>query len=67
MVHFHYGEAIAIGFETFAAAGNESEAGEDETTDCFVRRIFGKHDVVARGKFADFYGGVEDHPAVGQA
>ena len=66
MVHFHYGEAIAIGFEAFAAAGNESEAGEDESADRFVGGIFGKHDVVARGEFADFDGGVEDHAAVGE-
>ena len=66
MVHFHHGEAIAIGFEAFAATGDEAQASEDESADRFVRRIFRKHDVVARGKFADFYGGVEDHPAVGQ-
>ena len=67
MVHFHYGEAIAIGFKTFAATGNKSEAGEDESADRFVGGIFGKDDVVARGQFADFDGGVEDHAAVGKS
>src|SRR5271155_1000398 len=66
MVHFHYGEAIAIGFEAFAAAGDKAQAREDETADRFVGGIFGEDDVIARGEFADFDGGVEDHAAVGK-
>src|SRR5271156_1044902 len=66
MVHFHYGEAIAIGFEAFAAAGDKAQTGEDETADRFVGGIFGEDDVIARGEFADFDGGVEDHAAVGK-
>src|SRR5580692_8486813 len=66
MVHFHHGEAIAIRFETFTAAGNKSEAREHEAADGFVRWIFGKDDVVARGEFADFDGRIEDHATVGK-
>src|SRR5580698_5196103 len=66
MIHLHYRETITIGFETFAAAGNEAEASEHETADRLVGRIFRKHDVVTRGQLADFNGGVEDHAAVGK-
>src|SRR5277367_4466246 len=67
VVHFHHGEAVAIGFETFSAAGNESEASEHKAADGFVRGILGKDDVVTRGELADFYGGVEDHASVGES
>src|SRR5580698_9613233 len=66
MIHLHYRETITIGFETFAATGNEAEASEHETADRLVGRIFRKHDVVTRGQLADFNGGVEDHAAVGK-
>src|ERR1700733_6076414 len=66
MVHFHYGEAIAIGLKAFAASGDKAQAREDETADRFVGGIFGEDDVVARGEFADFDGGIEDHAAVGK-
>ena len=67
MIHFHYREAIAVGFETFSAARDKSQAGQHETTDRFVGGIFGEHDVVTRGELADFDGGVEDHAAVGKS
>jgi len=65
MVHLHYCETITIGFETFATAGNEAQAREDEPADRLVGGIFGKQDVITRGELADFDGGVEDHAAVG--